>query len=279
MSLAYSLSTHRLQGGLFIDQSLYSPLRHRSPLSFLSSLPLMGCYFWSRAAIISSASLWRKSHRDNSQTFKKVARLCGFISEAPLRPDAFPSWGTISAVTDYKGVTEMYPNFIRFPPRNMMCATRVFGYLFCLRLKRWMWVNVRALDSFITSSVHVPPIINPFCCVFLFVRISIHFKRCSKWWKWMSGSETWARLKPATWVSHSFRKSLEIRWHRIICKLTLSWCARALLAVCVGAKFVFASFLGPSPVFIYGLCFWPWAVKLSMTDTCWEDRTYGPLEH
>lgn len=67
MSLAYWLSTHRLRGGLFIDPSLLSsPLLSDIAPLFLSppSLPLMGCSFWSRAAIISFASLWRKSHRD-----------------------------------------------------------------------------------------------------------------------------------------------------------------------------------------------------------------------
>lgn len=33
-----------------------------------------------------------------------------------------------------------------------------------------------------------------------------------------------------------------------------------------------------SAIFIYGLCFWPWAVKLSMTATWLEDKTYGPME-
>lgn len=56
MSLAYSPSTHGLRGGLFIEQSLLSSASLPSFLSLLS-LPLMGCYFWSRAAIISVASL------------------------------------------------------------------------------------------------------------------------------------------------------------------------------------------------------------------------------
>lgn len=51
MSVVYSLSTHRLQGGLFIDLSLFSastsvPSFSPSPF-FLPPSPLMGWYFWS----------------------------------------------------------------------------------------------------------------------------------------------------------------------------------------------------------------------------------------
>lgn len=161
-----------------------------------------------------------------------------FLPEEPFQP-----WPTT------KAWQKCIQTLLDFPPETWC----VFGYLFCVRLKRWMWVNVRALGSFITSWVHVLLIINPVGCVFLFVRSSIHFKRCGKWWKWMSGSETWAGLKAAPWVSRVFCKSLEITWHRIICKLTLSWCMHALLAVFMGAKFVFASFFVPSPVFIYSV--------------------------
>lgn len=181
----------------------------------------------------------------------KVALLCGFISEASFHPDASP-WGIILAATDSKSVTEVYPNFIRILPRKMMWVMCGFGYLCGFRLECWMWFNLRALGSFIPSSLHVALIINPVC------RLS------SVFFSFLSGRDNWAALKAARWFSY---KSLKVTWRRVICKLTLSWCAHTLLAVFMGAKFVFASFLGPSPVSHLYL----WSVLLALSSKTIHD--------
>lgn len=119
MSLAYSLSTHRLQGGLFIDPSL---LFYIAPL-FLSLLPFPnGLLFLDPCSYYLLCIFAVQIAPRQFTNFSKCGLVFGFISEASLRPDVFPSWGTVSSATDYKNnwtleqisMTDMYKNFIRF---------------------------------------------------------------------------------------------------------------------------------------------------------------------
>lgn len=139
----------------------------------------------------------------------------------------------------------------------------------------WVWVSVwlqtwvldviQPAGSFIPSSLHVALIINPVCRVSsVFFHSSLHETTGLLWKQPDDSSINHSRSHDTgiyvNWPCHDAHTP---SWR-------FSWVPSLFLPHFWGHLL--------SAMFIYGLCFWPWAVKLSMTATWLEDKTYGPME-